>query len=97
MKVRVSIILGMILSFWSGVVYATTFTVTNNLNEGEGSFRWAVEQSNAEEGNSKILQASNRRRLHFFPESLHCHNPHNTCLNLFKRFSINSYKDRFYY
>lgn len=55
MKVRVSIILGMILSFWSGVVYATTFTVTNNLNEGEGSLRWAVEQSNAEEGNSKIV------------------------------------------
>lgn len=55
MKVRVSIILGMILSFWSGVVYATTFTVTNNLNEGAGSLRWAVEQSNAEEGNSKIV------------------------------------------
>ena len=55
MKVRVSIILGMILSFWSGVVYATTFTVTNNLNEGAGSLRWAIEQSNAEEGNSKIV------------------------------------------
>ena len=33
---------------------ASTFTVTNNLDRGEGSFRWAVEQSNRETGISNI-------------------------------------------
>ena len=33
---------------------ASTFTVTNNLDRGEGSFRWAVEQSNRESGISNI-------------------------------------------
>lgn len=33
---------------------AATYTVTNNLDRGEGSFRWAVEQSNRETGISNI-------------------------------------------
>ena len=35
-------------------IWASTFTVTNNLDRGEGSFRWAVEQSNRESGISNI-------------------------------------------
>lgn len=35
-------------------IWASTFTVTNNLDRGEGSFRWAVEQSNRETGISNI-------------------------------------------
>ena len=54
-KLRFSFILGMLLCVCSGLINAATFTVTNNANDGKGSFRWAIEQANAESGVSKIV------------------------------------------
>ncbi len=54
-KLRFSFILGMLFCYCSGVINASTFTVTNNANDGEGSFRWAMGQANAESGVSKIV------------------------------------------